>query len=76
MNKTEETKPGGQWRVPSEDSEPDMEQNVPLSVREARSARKMRGDLCPYVWMNFVSLILLFATAVIMAYRIGAQSCR
>jgi hypothetical protein len=48
---------------------------VPLSVREARLARKRRDDLWPYVWMNFVSMILLFAAAVILAYRVGAHSC-
>ena len=50
------------------------EEWVPLSVREARRARKRRDDLWPYVWVNFVSMILLFAAAVIMAYRIGARS--
>jgi hypothetical protein len=53
----------------------ELEEWVPLSVREARRAREMRDDLGPYVWMNFVSMILLFAAAVIMAYRMGAQSC-
>ncbi len=54
----------------------EQEQCVPLVVREARLARKRRDDLWPYVWMKFVSMILLFATAAIMAYRMGAQSCR
>jgi hypothetical protein len=58
---------GGEW---------DLEERVPLSVREARRARERREDLWPYVWMNFVSMMLLFAAAVVMAYRIGAQSCR
>ena len=55
--------------------EPDQEAYVPLSVREARRARKMRGDLWPYVWMNFASILILAATLAILSYRIGAQSC-
>ena len=61
--------------VPGKELEPDSEAYVPLSVREARRARKLRDDLWPYVWMNFVSMVLLFAAAVIMAYRTGAHSC-
>jgi hypothetical protein len=57
----------------NKDVETDLEEWVPLSVREARLARERREDLWPYVWMNFVSTILLFAAAVIMAYRIGAH---
>jgi hypothetical protein len=53
----------------------EMEEWVPLSVREARRAREMRDDLWPYVWMNFVSMILLFAALAIACYRVGAQSC-
>jgi len=53
----------------------EMEEWVPLSVREARRARERRDDLWPYVWMNFVSVILLFAAGMIMAYRMGAHSC-
>lgn len=52
----------------------EQEQHIPLVIREARLARKRRDDLWPCVWMNFVSMILLFAAAVIMAYRIGARS--
>ena len=55
--------------------ESDVEKWVPLSVREARRARAVRDHLWPYVWMNFVSMVLLFAAAAIMAYRMGAQSC-
>ena len=51
------------------------EEWVPLSVREARRARKKREDLWPYVWINLVSMLLLFTAAVIMAYRVGAQGC-
>jgi hypothetical protein len=70
---------GGEWRVAEKDTGEDgadSENWVPLSVREARRARKMRDDLWPYVWMNFVSSILLAAALAIMAYRMGAQSCR
>jgi hypothetical protein len=53
----------------------EQEQYVPLVIREARLARERRDDLWPYMWVNFVSMILLIAAAVIMAYRMGAQSC-
>ncbi len=53
----------------------EFEEWVPLSVREAQRTRERRDDLWPYVWMNFVSMILLFAAAVIMVYRVGAHSC-
>jgi hypothetical protein len=53
----------------------EQELYIPLVIREARLERKRRDDHWPYVWMNFVSMILLFAAAVIMAYRMGAQSC-
>jgi hypothetical protein len=59
----------------NKDAETDLEDWAPLSVREARRARKMRDDLWPYVWMNFVSSILLAAALAIMAYRMGAQNC-
>jgi len=49
------------------------EECVPLSVREARRAR--RDDLWPYVWMNFISVILLFSALAIACYRVGARSC-
>ena len=77
MNKDALT--GEEWNVAGKDGvcdEADLENCVPLSVREARRARKMRDDLWPYVWMNFASMVLLFAAAVIMAYRMGGQSCR
>ena len=73
MTKTEETKPSGQWRVPSEDSEPNLEQYVPLSVR---NARKVRRDLWPSIWMSFALINILAAALAILCYRIGAQSCR
>ncbi len=53
----------------------ELEEWVPLSVREARQARARRDDLWPYVWMNFVSLILLFSALAIACYRVGARSC-
>jgi len=53
----------------------EMEEWVPLSVREARRARERRDELWPYVWMNFVSIILLFSALAIACYRVGAQSC-
>ena len=59
-------------RVTSEE----WEEWVPLSVREARHARKMRVDLWPYIWMNFASILILAAALAILSYRIGAQSCR
>ena len=59
----------------NKDAETDLEEWAPLSVREARRPRKMRDDLWPYVWMNFVSSILLAAALAIMAYRMGAQNC-
>ena len=54
----------------------DLKEWIPLSVREARRARKMREDLWPYVWITFASVLILAAALAIMAYRIGAQSCR
>jgi hypothetical protein len=59
----------------AEDTEHEVEAWVPLSLREARLARKRRDDLWPYIWMNFVSMIIVFASAVVLAYRMGAHSC-
>lgn len=59
----------------AEGTEREVEEWVPLSVGEARLARKGRDDLWPYVWMNFISMILLISAAVIMAYRLGTESC-
>ena len=50
-----------------------VEEWVPLSMREARMARVRLRNLWPYVWMNFVSMILLFAAAVVMAYRMASS---
>lgn len=51
------------------------EEYVPLVIwGGAASAGEVRLPW-RYVWMNFVSMILLFA-AVTMAYRMGAQNCR
>lgn len=56
--------------------ETDLEEWVPLSVREAREARKRRDDAWRYGWMNFASMIILMVTLAIVCYRMGAQSCR
>jgi hypothetical protein len=61
--------------VRGKELEPDPEAYVPLSVREARHARKMRGDLWPHIWMNFASILILAATLAIVSCRIAAQSC-
>jgi hypothetical protein len=58
-----------------ERKEPDVEDWVPLSVREARQARKMRADLWPQIWMSFASVIILAAALAILTYRMGAQNC-
>lgn len=55
--------------------EPDLEEWVPLSVREARRARKMREDSWPYVWTSFASVDILAVALAILSYRMGAQSC-
>jgi hypothetical protein len=75
MGSDKEARTSGQCEVSGEIPEFDVDMWVPLSVREARRGRKMRGNLWPYVWMNFGSMILLFAAGVIMAYRMGAQGC-
>jgi hypothetical protein len=61
--------------VRGKELEPDPEAYVPLTVREARRARKLRDDLWPYVWVNFMSVIVLFTALAIACYRVGAQSC-
>jgi hypothetical protein len=76
MDSNKESRTSSQCEVSGEIPESDVEKWVPLSVREARRARERRDGLWPYVWMNFVSMILLFAATAIMAYRMGAQSCR
>jgi hypothetical protein len=75
MGSEKEARTSSQCEVSREIQEADVEKWSPLSVREARRARERRDDLCPYVWMNFVSMVLLFAAAVVMAYRLGAQGC-
>ena len=55
---------------------PELKEWVPLSVLEARLARQTHDDLWPYVWMNFVSSILLFTALAMASYRVGVQSCR
>lgn len=49
------------------------EQYVPLVIREARRVRASRDKLWPYIWMNLVSMILLFSALAIACYRVGAQ---
>jgi len=61
--------------VRGKELEPGPEAYAPLSVRGARRARKLRDDLWPYVWVNFISVILLFTALAIACYRVGAQSC-
>jgi hypothetical protein len=75
MSSDKEARTSSQSEMSSEIPEFDVDKWVPLSVREARRARERRDDLWPYVWMNFVSMILLIAAAVVMAYRMGARSC-
>lgn len=75
MRSDKEAQTSGQCGVSGEIPESDVEKWVPLSVREARQARERRDDIWPYVWMNLVSMILLFAAGVIMAYRMGGRSC-
>ena len=55
-------------RVPT-----DPDEYIPLSMR---SARRMRTDVWPYIWMSFASILLLMAALVVLAYRMGAHSCR
>lgn len=55
--------------------EPDPEAYVPLSVREARHARKIRVELWPCIWMNFASILILAAALAFLSHRVGAQSC-
>jgi len=75
MGSEKEARTSSQSEVSSEIPESDVEKWVPLSVREARSARERRDNVWPYVWMNFVSMILLFSALAIACYRIGAQGC-
>jgi hypothetical protein len=61
-------------QMDSETNQVSSEEWVPLSVREARHARRIRVELWPYIWMNFASILILAAALVILRYRIGAQS--
>jgi hypothetical protein len=47
------------------------EEYIPLGMR---SARRMRDDVWPSLWISFASILLLMATLVILAYRIWAHS--
>jgi len=71
-----EKNPAGTDRENSEPDvkgvETDVENWAPLSVR---NARRMRKDYWPSIWMTFASMIILFVTLAILAYRMGAQSC-
>ena len=72
MNSEKKEVLSGQWRVSSEDSEPDLEERVPLSVR---NTRQIRRDWWPSIWMSFASIIILAVAFAILSYRMGAQSC-
>jgi hypothetical protein len=75
MDSDKKAGPSGQWRVSRQEDEPDLGEGVPVSVREARRARKLRDDLWPYVWMTFASILVLAVALAILSYRFGAQSC-
>jgi hypothetical protein len=75
MGSDKEARTSSQSEVNGDIPESDVEKWVPLSVREARRARERLDELWPYVWMNFVSMILLFSALAIACYRVGAQSC-
>jgi hypothetical protein len=75
MGSDKEARTSSQCEVSGEIPEFDVDKWVPLSVREARRDRERRDDLWPYVWMNFVSIILLFSALAIACYRVGARSC-
>jgi hypothetical protein len=62
-------------RIDGESKGAESEEWVPLSVREARRAQRTLDNLWPYVWMNLVSMILLFSALAIACYRVGVQSC-
>ena len=72
MNDEKEEVPSGQWRVVNKDDESDLDECIPLSVR---NARQMRRDLWPSIWMSFASIIILAVALAIVCYRIGAQGC-
>jgi hypothetical protein len=57
-----------QGRLPSKASE-----YIPPSMR---SARRMRNNVWPHIWMSFASIILLMGALVILAYRMGEDSYR
>lgn len=41
-----------------------------------RRARRMPSNVWAHIWISFASILLLMAALVILAYRIGAGSCR
>jgi hypothetical protein len=58
--------------VPNKASESKPEDYVPFGMR---SARRVRNNVWPYVWISFASILLLMAALVILSYRIGAHRC-
>jgi hypothetical protein len=58
----------GQRRMPSKASE-----YIPPGMR---SARRMRNNVWPHIWMSFASILVLMAALVVLAYRMGTHSCR
>jgi hypothetical protein len=72
MHPDEDGKADDEWAVTGGGgTKPELEEWVPLSVREARQTREMRRDLWPYVWMNFASMIILVITLTIVCFRMG-----
>jgi hypothetical protein len=55
-------------RVPA-----DLEEYIPPGMR---SARRIPTKVWAHIWISFASILLLMATLVILAYRIGAESYR
>jgi hypothetical protein len=72
MNSEKKEVASGQWRVSSDDGKPNLEECVPLSVR---NARQMRRGWWPSIWMSFASILILAAALAILSYRMGVQSC-
>lgn len=48
----------------------DPDEYIPFGMR---SARRMRSNVWPYIWISFAWILLLMAALVILAYRIGAH---
>jgi hypothetical protein len=73
MKLNKEAVPSGPSDVSSKDGELDLEEHVPLCVR---NARRMRRELGPSIWMSFAAILILAVALAILSYRMGAQSCR